>query len=496
MATESALEQTRAENEFLEENLDPNRWKALFVIAISQLMLVLDASIVNLAIPRAKADLGISDVNQQWIITAYTLSFGGLLLLGGRVADYMGRKKALMLGLIGFAAASAIGGIATSSGMLFAARALQGVFGALLAPAALSLITVNFTLPKERAKAFGVFGAISGGGAAIGLLLGGTLTEFLSWRWCLTVNVPISIVAAVLASMYVRESKATKGTTYDIPGAVSVTLGLLSLVYGFTKAAQDGWGASITLTFFAIALALLTTFVYIELKSPSPLLPMRVVLDRNRAGSYLSSLVVGAGLFSMFLFLGLYLQVILGYTPLHAGVAFLPFSIGIILSAGAASNLLPRVGPKPLMTAGLIVAGFGLVMLTNITPTTSYWTHVFPYMLVMSTGLAFVFIPLSSTALHGIGHEDAGVASAMINTSQQVGGSLGTALLNTIASTATVSYMTSNGLTKPDANAFTHGYVAAFWTGSALLALGVVMIIGFIRIGKESLVETSTAHIG
>ena len=287
MATESALEQTRAENEFLEENLDPNRWKALFVIAISQLMLVLDASIVNLAIPSAKADLGISDVNQQWIITAYTLSFGGLLLLGGRVADYMGRKKALMLGLIGFAAASAIGGIATSSGMLFAARALQGVFGALLAPAALSLITVNFTLPKERAKAFGVFGAISGGGAAIGLLLGGTLTEFLSWRWCLTVNVPISIVAAVLASMYVRESKATKGTTYDIPGAVSVTLGLLSLVYGFTKAAQDGWGASITLTFFAIALALLTTFVYIELKSPSPLLPMRVVLDRNRAGSYL-----------------------------------------------------------------------------------------------------------------------------------------------------------------------------------------------------------------
>ena len=221
MATESALEQTRAENEFLEENLDPNRWKALFVIAISQLMLVLDASIVNLAIPSAKADLGISDVNQQWIITAYTLSFGGLLLLGGRVADYMGRKKALMLGLIGFAAASAIGGIATSSGMLFAARALQGVFGALLAPAALSLITVNFTLPKERAKAFGVFGAISGGGAAIGLLLGGTLTEFLSWRWCLTVNVPISIVAAVLASMYVRESKATKGTTYDIPGAVS-----------------------------------------------------------------------------------------------------------------------------------------------------------------------------------------------------------------------------------------------------------------------------------
>lgn len=493
----SGLSAITPDHHVYEPGQDPRRWKALFVIAIAQLMVVLDASIVNLALPSAKRDLGISDANQQWVITAYTLAFGGLLLLGGRIADYVGRKKVFMIGLLGFAGASALGGISGTSGLLFASRALQGGFAALLAPAALSLITVNFIVPKERARAFGVFGAISGGGAAIGLILGGTLTQYFSWRWCLGVNVPIAIIAFLLAIPFVHESKATGEHSYDIPGAVTVTLGLVSLVYGFTKAATIGWLTGETLTFFAIALILLLVFVVIELRVKSPLLPMRVLLERNRGGSYLSSMIVGAGLFSMFLFLGLYLQVILHYTPLHAGFAFLPFSGGIILSAGIASQLLPKTGPKPLMIFGLSCAAVGLLMLTRITPDTSYYTHVLPYMIVMSTGLAFVFIPVSSTALHGVGGQDAGVASALINTSQQVGGSLGTALLNTIAATATVNYAHAHNMKKPDAYAFTHGYTMTFFTGAALLAIGAAVILIFINVGKGALVEVEgSAHAG
>ena len=472
--------------------LDPKRWKALGVIAIAQLMVVLDASIVNLALPSAKRELHISNANQQWVITAYTLAFGGLLLLGGRIADYVGRKKVFMIGLIGFAAASALGGLSPTAGWLFGARALQGAFGALLAPAALSLITVNFVIPKERAKAFGVFGAIAGGGAAIGLLLGGVLTQYFSWRWCLAVNTPIAIVAALLAIPYVTESKASGAHSYDLPGAFTATFGLLSLVYGFTKAAIDGWGSSVTLTFFGISAVLLVAFVVIELRTKSPLLPMRVLLERNRGGSYLASLIVGSGLFAMFLFLGLYLQVILGYSPIKTGFAFLPFSITIILTAGLAANLLPKLGPRPLLVVGLIFAAVGLLYLTRITPQTSYTTHVLPAMIVMSFGLALVFIPLSSTALHNVGHDDAGVASALINTSQQVGGSLGTALLNTVAATATAGYAASHAslgkMLVP--TALTYGYTRAFIAGAGLLAVAAVVVFFTIRVGKDSLVET------
>jgi EmrB/QacA subfamily drug resistance transporter len=479
--------------------LDPKRWKALGVIALAQLMVVLDMSIVNLALPSAKRALHISNANQQWVITAYTLAFGGLLLLGGRIADYVGRKRIFIVGLLGFAAASALGGISPSAGWLFAARALQGAFGALLAPAALSLITVNFVLPKERAKAFGVFGAIAGGGAAIGLLLGGFLTQYFSWRWCLGVNVPIAIIAALLAIPYVTESKATGSHGYDLPGAVTATIGLVSLVYGFTKAAMDGWTSSVTLTFFAIAIVLLVAFVAIELRTKSPLLPMRVLLERNRGGSYLASLIVGAGLFAMFLFLGLYLQVILRYSPIKSGFAFLPFSITIILTAGLAANLLPKVGPRPLLVGGLGFAAVGLLLLTRITPVTNYATHVLPAMILISFGMAFVFIPLSTTALHNVGHDDAGVASALINTSQQVGGSLGTALLNTVAATATTGYAATHAslgkMLVPFA--LTHGYTNAFKAGAGMLALAAVVIFFTIKVGKESLVETEEiAHVG
>lgn len=470
----------------------PDRWRTLLVIAIAQLMVVLDSSIVNIAIPSAKADLGITDANQQWVITAYTLAFGSLLLLGGRIADFVGRKKIFIIGLLGFAAASALGGIASTQALLFASRGLQGVFGALLAPAALSIVSVTFTDPKERARAFGVYGAISGGGAAIGLILGGALTEYFSWRWCLGVNVPIAVAAALLAIKYVHESKAGGDHSYDLPGVLTASAGLFALVYGFNEAATKGWSDATTLTFLGVAAILLVVFVLIETKVANPLMPMRVVTERNRGGSYLGSLVVGAGLFSMFLFLGLYLQTVLGYTPLRSGFAFLPFTAGIIVFAGIASQLLPKFGPRPLMVPGLVAAAVGLLLLTRITPETSYVTHVLPSLLIMSSGMALVFIPLSTTSLHGVGNRDAGVASALLNTSQQVGGSLGTALLNTVAATAATSYMASNPDKAPTFG-ITHGFTVAFTVSSALLLVGAVVLFFFINIGKEAVVETEGA---
>jgi EmrB/QacA subfamily drug resistance transporter len=475
---------------------DPTRWRALGVIAIAQLMVVLDASIVNLALPSAKADLGITDANQQWVITAYTLTFGGLLLLGGRIADYVGRKRAFIIGLIGFAAASALGGLAPNQGFLFAARGLQGAFAALLAPAALALVTVTFHDPKERARAFGVYGAVSGGGAAIGLLLGGVLTEYLSWRWCLLVNLPIALATVFMAIPWVHESKAEGDTRYDVAGAVTATLGLVSLVYGFTKAAPKGlldspnWTEPGTLVWFAAAAILLTSFFIIENRVPNPLLPMRVLLDRNRGASYLVSLITGIGLFAMFLFLGLYFQVIQHYSPVKAGFAFLPFSLGIILGAGAAAQLLPRVGPKPLIVPGLIAGSVGLLMLTRLTPDSAYATQVLIPMLIISVGMAFVFIPVSSTALHAIGHHDAGVASAMINTSQQVGASLGTALLNTVAVTTTAAYLSSHAALRGALPAaLTEGYTRAFAAGAAFLLVAAVVALLMLKVGKEAVLE-------
>lgn len=460
-------------------------------------MVVLDSSIVNIAIPSAKLDLGITDANQQWVITAYTLAFGSLLLLGGRIGDFMGRKKIFLIGLIGFAGASALGGIASTQGLLFGARALQGVFAALLAPAALAIISVTFTVPTERAKAFGVMGAISGGGAAIGLIVGGTLTEFFSWRWCLGVNVPIAVIAFFLATRFVHESKADGNRSYDIPGVITATAGLFSLTYGFNQAATSGWSDGLTLGFLGAAVILLVVFVVIESKVANPLMPLRVITDRNRGGSYLGSLVVGAGLFSMFLFLGLYLQVILGYSPLKSGFAFLPFTAGIIIFAGIASQLLPKFGPKPLMIPGLIAASLGLLFLSNITPETSYLTHVMPALLIMSSGMALVFIPLTTTSLHGVGNHDTGVASAMVNTSQQIGGSLGTALLNTVAATATATYATANSALgdKVQAYAMTHGFTVAFKFSALLLFIGAVVLFFFINIGKDAVVETEGALV-
>jgi EmrB/QacA subfamily drug resistance transporter len=472
--------------------LDPTRWRTLFVVAISQLMVVLDSSIVNIAIPSAKIDLGITDANQQWVVTAYTLAFGSFLLLGGRIGDYMGRKRILMVGLLGFAGASALGGVAASQGMLFASRGLQGLFAALLAPAALAIISVTFTVPAERAKAFGVIGAISGGGAAIGLILGGALTEFFSWRWCMGVNVPIALIAAALAFKFVKESKAQGDRSYDIPGVITATGGLFALTYGFSEAATKGWGDRLTISFFVASVILLVSFVFIEKRVANPLMPLRVVTERNRAGSYLGSLVVGAGLFSMFLFLGIYFQVVLQFSPLRSGFAFLPFTAGIIIGAGISSNLLPKFGPRPLMVPGILVSALGLLSMTILTPTSSYFGHIVPALTLMSFGLAFVFIPLTSTSLHAVRPDDTGVASAMLNTSQQIGGSLGTALLNTVAATATVSYAAAN-VNAAQYEALVHGFTRAWTVGALLLIAGSVVLFFFIRVGKESLVETEGA---
>jgi EmrB/QacA subfamily drug resistance transporter len=464
------------------------------VIAVSQLMVVLDASIVNIALPSAQRDLGITDADRQWVVTAYTLAFGGLLLLGGRIADYVGRKRMLIVGLLGFAGASALGGIASTAELLFAARALQGAFAALLAPAALSLITVTFTEPKERARAFGVFGAISGGGAAIGLVLGGILTEYASWRWCLGVNVPIAIAAAGAAFVIVKESKAHGNTKYDVPGAVLVTLGLVSLVYGFTEAAKPdlGWTAGTTIFFLAASVVLLVAFVVWESRIANPLLPLRIALDRNRGGSYLVFLVVGAGLFGMFLFLTYYFQLNLGYSALKSGLALLPFSGGIIVSAGVVSQLLPRLGPKPLMISGLVMAVLGMLWLTQITADTSYVSHILPSELLLSIGLAGVFIPASSTALVGVDSHDAGVASALLNTSQQIGGSLGTALLNTLYASAVTGFLAARVTSPADAqrlqpDALIHGYHVAFFWAAVLLAAGLVFALIFINAKKDDI---------
>ena len=493
MTSSSSLEPGTAEAPDSPSN-DPKRWIALVVIGIAQLMVVLDASIVTIALPSAQKDLGITDADRQWVVTAYTLAFGGLLLLGGRIADFVGRKRTFIIGLLGFAGASALGGIASTAGLLFAARALQGAFAALLAPAALSLITVTFTESKERARAFGVFGAISGGGAAIGLVLGGVLTEYASWRWCLGVNVPIAIATAVAAVPIVRESKAHGNTSYDVVGAVLATVGLVGLVYGFTEAAKPdvGWTAGSTLGILALAVVLLVAFVVWESRVRNPLLPLRIALDRNRGGSYVVFLLVAAGLFAMFLFLTYYFQLTLGYTALESGVALLPFSGGIIVSAGIVSQLLPRVGPKPLMVIGLTISVIGMFLLTRVSIESDYVAQVLPSELLISFGMAGVFIPASSTALVGVSSHDAGVASALLNTTQQIGGSLGTALLNTIYASAVTAYLAAN--LRPGADpravqgeAYLSGYHTAFFWGAILLVIALVAAIVFIDAKKDDI---------
>jgi EmrB/QacA subfamily drug resistance transporter len=478
-------------------NLDPKRWVALAIIAVAQLMVVLDATIVNIALPHAQSALGITDADRSWVVTAYTLTFGGLLLLGGRIADYWGRKRTFLVGIVGFALASALGGIAQNGETLFAARALQGAFGALLAPASLALLAVLFTEARERARAFGVYGAIAGGGAAVGLILGGVLTEYLDWRWCLLVNIPIALIAAAFALPNLHESRAHGDTRYDIPGAVLITLGLGGLVYGFTKAGEDGWDSVVTWSFIGAALALIAAFVVVELRSSHPLLPLRIVLERTRGGAYAASLLTGAGLIGATLFMTFYFQAVLRYTPVEAGLASLPITAGIFAAFPFATVLLTRLGAKPLMATGSFVAAGGLLLFTRIGIDSSFWSTAFPAELIMGLGLGLIFVPLGNVALSGVDEHDAGAAGAVVSASQQVGGSLGTALLGTLSVSAFTSYLTSHApgpLTQLEA--MVHSYRVGFAWGAAFLVAGGIIILALVRGGKLAPAEGAPVHFG
>ncbi|MGP9020298.1 MFS transporter [Streptomyces sp. BR1] len=470
---------------------DPSRWKALAFIALAQLMVVLDATIVNIALPSAQKALDISDGNKQWVITAYALAFGGLLLFGGRIADLWGRKRTFVVGLLGFAAASALGGAATGEAMLLGSRALQGAFGALLAPAALSLLAVMFTDAKERAKAFGIYGAIAGGGGAVGLILGGFLTEYLNWRWTFFVNIPFAIIAAAGAYFVIREPSGTRNRSpLDVPGVVLSTLGLVSLVYGFTRAESAGWSDTLTVGMFVAAAVLLLAFVATEAKVKHPLLPLRVVTNRNRGGVYLSLGLAIIAMFGLFLFLTYYLQVVKGFSPVKTGFAFLPMIAGMITgSTQIGARLMTRVPPRLLMGPGFLTAGIGMLILTQLKMDTSYAGLILPAQILLGLGMGTAFMPAMSLATIGVEPRDAGVASAMVNTSQQVGGAIGTALLNTIAASATTAYVTSHAATAKSVEllklqAMVHGFTSAIWWAVGILFLASAIAVTLITTGS------------
>ncbi|GAA4671353.1 MULTISPECIES: MFS transporter [Amycolatopsis] len=456
---------------------DQRRWWALVAIGLAQLLVIVDTTIVNIALPSAQHELGMSDAARQWTISAYTLAFGGLLLLGGRLADRLGRKNTLIVGAIGFALASAVGGAASGPGMFIAARAAQGVFAAMLAPSTLSLLTVTFTEAKERAKAFGIFSAIMMSGAALGLLAGGALAEYLDWRWCLYVNLPLAAVAAVLGWFVLPKVEGHRETKLDWISAILGSGGIVSLVYALSEAATRGWGSGLVLGFLAAAVVFVVAFVVRQTRVANPLLPLRILADRTRSAGYLTIAGASFGMFGMFLFLTYQLQAIMHYSPFQAGLAFLPFLLGnVLVSTLLSRRLLPRTGPRPLLVIGLLLMGAGLVVLTQLTPDSSYWGLILPVELVVGAGGGFAMPVVMNTATAGVEARESGVASAFITTSQQVGASLGTASLNTIASSATAS---AAGL--GTVGATVHGYaVANGWGGAivAAVAIGVGVLVG------------------
>ena len=454
------------------------RWLTLTVVALAQLMVVLDSTVVNIALPAAQTDLGFSDGDRQWVVTAYSLAFGSLLLLGGRLSDLIGRKRTFIIGLIGFAVASALGGAADSFGTLVAARALQGVFGALLAPTALAVLTTTFTIPKERARAFGIFGAIAGAGGAVGLLLGGFLTERFDWRWNLYINVFIAVIGVIGAAIYVSESARTgPRPKLDIPGTVLISGGLFGLVYGFANAETDGWGSPLTWGMLAGAAVLLVAFVLWQRRAAHPLLPLTIVLDRNRGAAYASVLIAGAGMFGIFLFVTYYLQASLGFSPIQTGLSFLPMIAMLVLAAQLGTNIfVPRFGPKIMVPLGMVIAAVAMIMLTRLDLDSSYAANVLPALMLMGFGMGTIMPASMQTATLGVDREFAGVASAMVNTSQQVGGSIGVALLNTLAATAATDYLASHAASADvAANAAIASYATAYWWGAAFFALGAVV---------------------
>ena len=462
---------------------DRRRWLILGVIALAQLMVVLDATVMNIALPSAQHALHFSTADRQWVVTAYTLSFGSLLLLGGRLADLFGRKVTFLVGLLGFAGVSAIGGASVNFAMLVTARACQGAFAAILVPSALSLLTTTFTEPKDRGRAFGVYGAIAAAGGAVGLLLGGALTEYLSWRWTLYINLFFAGVAFIGGAMLLERHPSRVKPQLDIPGVLLVSSGLFCLVYGFSNAATHSWDTPSTYGFLIAGVALLAVFAFWQTRAPNPLLPPRVVLDRNRGGAYLSMLIASAAMFGTFLFLTYYLQQTLGYTPIVTGFAVLPIVGGIAVSANVSTIvLMPRLGPKPLVAAGMLIAAGAAAWFAQLGPHTSYAGGVVGPLILTGVGLGMVIAPSINTGTFGVAPQDAGVASATVTVGQQLGASIGTSLLNTVFASAVTSYVAAHaasaraiGLPELTKLALLHGYDAGFTLTAGILAGGSVV---------------------
>jgi EmrB/QacA subfamily drug resistance transporter len=485
---------------------------ALLVIATAQLMVVLDATIVNVALPHVQQALGFSGSGLEWVVNAYAVTFGGLLLLGGRAGDILGRRRVFIAGLLLFSAASLLGGFATSQWWLLTARAVQGVGGAIIAPTALALITTNFPQGGERNRAFSVYAAMAGAGSAVGLLLGGILTTYASWRWCLFVNVPIGIVVAAAAPRVLNESPRRPGRI-DVAGAVTGTGGVALLVYGLSKAATgaDGishWGDAQVLASLAASVLLLVSFALIERRSSHPLLPMRVLADRNRWGAYLIMLCIATGLFGLFFFLTLFIQTVLGYSAIRSGIAYLPFAVGVVIASALASPLVARIGPRPLITAGTAAVAGGMFWFSTLTEHAGYASQLLGPQLVSSFGLGLVFVPLSLVALHKVAERDSGVASSLLNAGQQVGGAIGLALLGTVAWTsvadgvrtqiahaAAAAAQAGRPLPKPDtsppASIYNHALAAGFSRGFLVAAgialLALLIAIATIRVRRQDL---------
>jgi EmrB/QacA subfamily drug resistance transporter len=460
---------------------------ALAVICVAQLMVVLDATVVNVALPKIRHDLGFSADNLTWVITAYSLTFGGLLLFGGRTGDFFGRRRMFMIGDSLFAAASLVGGLATSEVMLIAARAAQGAGGAIAAPTALALLATTFTEPAARARAFGVFAAMAASGGALGLLLGGTLTDFASWRWALFINVPIGAIVLFLTPRTLSESQGS-GTRLDLPGAISVTAGMSILVYGLTKAASDGWTSATTLVTLAIAVALLVAFIVIEHVSSHPRMPFRIIANRNRTGAYLIMLFLAAALFTTFYLMAQYLQDVHGWSPFRTGLGFLPMPVTItIMSLVVVRRLIPKIGIRPFLTVGPILAIAAMVSFGRLSATSSYWEFL-GCLILLGLGMGSSFVPLTMTAVNGVAPHETGLASALLNTGQQVGGAIGLAVFGTVFAHAAATRAGELGALAATAQGQTTVFLAgqrqAFDAAIVVTVLALVASLALIRVPK------------